>query len=89
MPYQSKTYSLSDEVIAAIEAAREQGETPNRFFLRLLGLNFGCPTCGNLSIGVISGIPVFLCKHEPAHNGKRYNFDGRAAVLRPKGDVQR
>ena len=39
MPYQSKTYSLSDEVIAAIEAAREQGLTPNRFLRRVLGLD--------------------------------------------------
>lgn len=38
MPYQSKTYSLSDEVVAAIEAAREQGETPNQFLRRLLKL---------------------------------------------------
>jgi hypothetical protein len=39
MPYQSKTYSLSNEVIAAIEAAREQGETPNKFLRRVLGID--------------------------------------------------
>lgn len=39
MPYQSKTYSLSDEVVAAIDAAREQGETPNKFLRRVLGLD--------------------------------------------------
>lgn len=36
MGYQSKTYSLSDEVIAAIEAARARGETPSRFLTRML-----------------------------------------------------
>lgn len=36
MGYQSKTYSLSDEVVAAIEAARAAGETPNQFFTKLI-----------------------------------------------------
>lgn len=36
MAYQSKTYSLSDEVVEAIEAARAQGETPNQLLRRLL-----------------------------------------------------
>lgn len=39
MPYQSKTYSLSDEVIAAIEAARAQGLSPNRFLRQLMRLD--------------------------------------------------
>lgn len=39
MAYQSKTYSLSDGVVAAIEAARANGETPNRFLRRVLGLD--------------------------------------------------
>lgn len=30
MAYQSKTYSLSDEVVAAIETAKAQGLSPNR-----------------------------------------------------------
>lgn len=37
MGYQSKTYSLSDEVVAAIETARrERGETPNQLLRRVL-----------------------------------------------------
>lgn len=36
MGFQSKTYSLSDEVVAAIEVARARGLTPNKFFLHLL-----------------------------------------------------
>lgn len=39
MPYQSKTYSLSNEVIAAIEAARERGLTPNKYLLQLIRLD--------------------------------------------------
>lgn len=42
MAYQSKTYSLSDEVITAIDAARAKGESPNKFLRRLLGLG-GAP----------------------------------------------
>lgn len=37
MGYQSKTWSLSDEVVAAVEKAKdERGESPNQFFLRLI-----------------------------------------------------
>lgn len=36
MGFQSKTYSLSDEVVAAIEAARARGETPNQLLRRVL-----------------------------------------------------
>lgn len=36
MAYQSKTYSLSEEVIAAIDAARLAGETPNQFLRRVI-----------------------------------------------------
>lgn len=36
MAYQSKTWSLSDEVVEAVEAARLRGETPNQFFKRLI-----------------------------------------------------
>lgn len=36
MGYQSKTYSLSDEVVEAIEAARARGETPNQLLRRVL-----------------------------------------------------
>ena len=39
MKYQSKTYSLSDEVVEAIDAARAEGLTPNRFLRRLLRLD--------------------------------------------------
>lgn len=39
MPYQSKTYSLSDEVIAAIEAARAKGLSPNKFLRQVLRLD--------------------------------------------------
>lgn len=38
MAYQSKTYSLSDEVVAAIDAARARGLTPNKFLLHLLAV---------------------------------------------------
>lgn len=38
MGYQSKTYSLSDEVVAAIEEARSRGLTPNKYFLHLLAV---------------------------------------------------
>lgn len=44
MGYQSKTYSLSDEVIAAIERAKKAGETPNRYLLRLIKAEKGRPT---------------------------------------------
>lgn len=36
MGYQSKTYSLSDEVVKAIDSARERGMTPNKYLLHLL-----------------------------------------------------
>ena len=36
MGYQSKTYSLSDEVVAAIEEKREAGVTPDRFLWSLI-----------------------------------------------------
>lgn len=36
MAYQSKTYSLSDEVVAAIEAAKAQGQSPNQLLRRAL-----------------------------------------------------
>lgn len=39
MGYQSKTYSLSDEVVAAIEAARAQGLSPNKYLRQLLGID--------------------------------------------------
>lgn len=39
MAYQSKTYSLSDEVVAAIEDARAKGLTPNKFLRRILGID--------------------------------------------------
>lgn len=38
MAYQSKTYSLSDEVVAAIENARERGLTPNKYLRALIAL---------------------------------------------------
>ena len=37
--YQSKTYSLSDEVIQAIEAAKASGLTPNQFLRRVIGID--------------------------------------------------
>lgn len=39
MGFQSKTYSLSDEVVAAIEAARAEGLTPNKYLRYLIGLD--------------------------------------------------
>lgn len=36
MGYQSKTYSLSDEVVAVIDAAKARGETPNQLLRRVL-----------------------------------------------------
>lgn len=36
MSYQSKTYSLSGEVVAAIEAAKATGESPNQYLWRLI-----------------------------------------------------
>lgn len=36
MGYQSKTWSLSDEVVAAVDDAKTRGESPNQFFLRLI-----------------------------------------------------
>ncbi len=36
MGYQSKTYSLSDEVVAVIEAAKATGVTPNRLLMAAL-----------------------------------------------------
>lgn len=36
MAYQSKTYSLSDEVVAAIELARQGGLSPNQLLRRAL-----------------------------------------------------
>lgn len=36
MGYQSKTWSLSDEVVAIIEAAKANGESPNQFLRRVL-----------------------------------------------------
>lgn len=43
MSYQSKTYSLSDEVIAIIDDAKAKGESPNKFLRRVLGLDNGRP----------------------------------------------
>lgn len=64
MGYQSKTWSLSDEVVAEVEKARGRGDSPNQFLRKLLGLNFGCQVCGGPSVGVVKGVPVFDCKHE-------------------------
>lgn len=36
MGYQSKTYSLSDEVVTAIETAKAQGQSPNQLLRRAL-----------------------------------------------------
>lgn len=36
MGFQSKTYSLSDEVVAAIDEAKAKGESPNKFLRRVL-----------------------------------------------------
>lgn len=41
MGYQSKTYSLSDEVVAVIEGARAAGLTPNQFLRRTFGIEEG------------------------------------------------
>lgn len=38
MPYQSKTYSLSDEVIAVIEQFKAQGVSPNRLLTRIFDI---------------------------------------------------
>lgn len=55
MGYQSKTYSLSDEVVAAIDEAKAKGETPNQLLRRVLlphqDLDAArkrryCPNCG-------------------------------------------
>jgi hypothetical protein len=37
--YQSKTYSLSDEVVEAIDVARAGGLTPNQFLRRVIGID--------------------------------------------------
>lgn len=39
MGYPSKTYSLSDEVVEAIDAARASGLSPNQFLRRALGID--------------------------------------------------
>jgi hypothetical protein len=39
MAYQSKTYSLSDEVVAVIEAAKAGGTSPNKLLRRVLGID--------------------------------------------------
>lgn len=39
MGYQSKTYSLSDDVVAAIERAKVGGTSPNKFLRQLMGLD--------------------------------------------------
>ena len=39
MGYQSKTYSLSDEVVDAIERAKAGGTSPNKFLRSLIGLD--------------------------------------------------
>lgn len=41
MGYRSKTYSLSDEVIEAIERAKAGGTSPNQFLRELMGLDGG------------------------------------------------
>ena len=39
MGYQSKTWSLSDEVVQAVEEARRHGLSPNQYFRQLIGLD--------------------------------------------------
>lgn len=39
MGYPSKTYSLSDEVVEAIDAAKASGLSPNQFLRRALGID--------------------------------------------------
>jgi hypothetical protein len=39
MGYQSKTYSLSDQVVEAIEAAKAGGLSPNQFLRRVIGID--------------------------------------------------
>lgn len=38
MAYQSKTYSLSDEVVAVFERFKTEGVTPNQLLMRIFGI---------------------------------------------------
>lgn len=103
MAYQSKTWSLSDEVVAAVEDARSRGDSPNQFLRKVLGINYGCSKCGTASVGVIKGTPVFECCQAGKTVIGPYHLDapapelssgkGKATVetrgIRPKGDSKR
>jgi hypothetical protein len=56
--YQSKTYSLSDEVVDAIERAKAGGTTPNRFLRELMGLNGGESVAGEAEQAHVSAVPA-------------------------------
>ena len=58
MGYQSKTYSLSDEVVDAIESAKAGGTSPNKFLRQLMGLEDGSTSSVMYSTGNISGPSV-------------------------------
>ena len=84
MGYRSKTYSLSDEVVEAIEAARSRGLTPNKFLRQLLG------------IGDSATIAVELPPHSPtdtvallADSGTKREKTTVQRGIRSKGDTKR
>lgn len=56
MGYQSKTYSLSDEVVAAIDEARAGGLTPNQFLRRVLGIELGSPLAAPTPVPIPTGM---------------------------------
>lgn len=72
MAYQSKTYSLSDEVVAIFEDFRKQGVSPNQLLMRIFDLGKINP---NGSIGDDSDIDEYRRRHRAARkatkNGKK------------------
>lgn len=76
MAYQSKTYSLSDEVVAAIDAARASGISPNRYLRHLLGID---PIVSTTSEKVAEVQPIV----------KPPSTEDFRRGIRPKGDTKR
>lgn len=65
MAYQSKTYSLSDEVITAIEAARKRGLSPNKYLRGLLALEKATDSGEFTTLKTVIARPGFVGNSPP------------------------
>jgi hypothetical protein len=86
MGYQSKTYSLSDEVVEAIEAAKAKGVTPNQLLKSAL-LDSGVAQLverRSVKPNVAGSSPAAGAKSEPVTKFRDASVPAGARTLPPK-----